>query len=67
MLKNDTWGCAKDLGRSFWTLYFTLATYPGKVFIAQYSKITFLNTRSPDNSRNHWTSLAFIPPLRIFT
>lgn len=38
MLENDTWECAKDLGRSFLTLFiyftFTLAVYPGKVSIA---------------------------------
>lgn len=36
MLKNDTWGCAKDLGRSFGhciLLYF--GNYTGKVSITQ--------------------------------
>lgn len=39
MLKNDTWGCAKDLGKSYGhsLFHFTWAIYPSKVSITQES------------------------------
>lgn len=47
MLKNDTWGCAKDLGRSFGTLfillYFSNLSQQSLYNIVGYSTDNFLN------------------------